>query len=49
MNNDEKDGYLWEDDVVVMRNEENHWDSKNITEKLKRNVEKMSTKEENKK
>ena len=35
-----KDGYRWEDDVDVMRNEENHWDSKNITEKLRRNVEK---------
>ena len=45
----EEDGYRWEDDVDVLKIEENHWDSRNITEKLKENVEKMNTKEENKK
>ena len=31
----------WEDDVESIKNEENHWDSKNITERMKKNVEKL--------
>ena len=43
-----EDEYGWEDDVDVMKIEENHWDSKNITEIMKRYVEKMMKNEENK-
>ena len=40
----EEDGYRWEDDVKLMRDEQNHWDSKNITKNWRKTLKKWAQK-----